>query len=69
LGDAGTRPNPRKANRDLALVGNRGVPECLKAAGDGVLGMCPSVIEVGEANNSNTTCPKMSACYDELVNK
>lgn len=35
----------------------RGVPECSWAARDGVLGMGPGVMEVGEANNPNTTPP------------
>lgn len=33
----------------------RGVPECSRAAKDGLLGIGPGVVEVGEANNLNTT--------------
>lgn len=33
----------------------RGVPECERAAKDGLLGIGPGVVEVGEANNLNTT--------------
>lgn len=33
----------------------RGVPECSRAAKDGLLGIGPGVVEVGEGNNLNTT--------------